>query len=529
MQEVINQRRIQHLHHKLQTEKMKKNKEEVTVKHLSADLEKKEQLLEDKDLKIQKLQAQIKVENQSKRMSLLYQEPVSPVQEYRASRFSSIKKVSPYRQAIQEVKTPSVKTDSTDEDESSAHDLIKNQALLEAAYLNYQSDPSDVSALLLETLALKLVDITANRIESELKTHRLGIVTACLSTKQDLLVLCSLCCSAPASSRCQECLDFFCEKCFDDIHLQTRLLHQKVGLSVKVFPSFNFLSQNTLTKLPKIDESFKGMKPKKKMQTVVSDFEPLKQQWLKFQYFSFPTHRDAPHFKEMEAYFAYLFQEYVSKNFIRLKREEGRVLDLETFLIHPCRTVLLTETMAQALDLKLFETTQLEPIGFSHLNDEEKLFLNRIMHKLLRSALSYSRDIFYGTEKDQNEKYEIGAGRSISNRRNATFSEFMKDVKKLQHGTFEQKLLLFCNLVDEESGGVIEREKLSSFLNTLMLQNVSPSENKFYMSETRLGKQGVEHVVSLIFEGKYNRMEKSELFQQILAEERAMDLLKVAL
>lgn len=71
----------------------------------------------------------------------------------------------------------------------------------------------------------------------------------------------------------------------------------------------------------------------------------------------------------MEAYFTYLYQEYVSKNFIKEKREEGRPLDLETFLIHPCRTVLLTETMTQALDRKLFDSTQLEPIGFSHLND----------------------------------------------------------------------------------------------------------------------------------------------------------------
>lgn len=54
-------------------------------------------------------------------------------------------------------------------------------------------------------------------------------------------------------------------------------------------------------------------------------------------------------------------------------------------------------------------------------------------------------------------------------------------------------------------------------------------DKKFYMSETRLGKQGVELVVSLLYEGKYDRIEKSELFQQILAEERALDLLKVVL
>ena len=38
-------------------------------------------------------------------------------------------------------------------------------------------------------------------------------------------------------------------------------------------------------------------------------------------------------------------------------------------------------------------------------------------------------------------------------------------------------------------------------------------DKKFYMSETRLGKQGVELVVSLLYEGKYDRIEKSELFQ----------------
>ena len=168
MQEVINQRRIQHLELKFKDEKLKKIKQEATVKHLSADLEKKEQLIEDKDLKIQKLQAQIKVENQSKRMSVLYQEPLNLSIEKRP-RFSTGKKqpLKPTpKQLAWENSTQSVQSESDDNPDSSAHDLIRNLVLLDTAYHNYQSDPSDVSALLLETLALKLVDITANRIES---------------------------------------------------------------------------------------------------------------------------------------------------------------------------------------------------------------------------------------------------------------------------------------------------------------------------------------------------------------------------
>ena len=109
-----------------------------------------------------------------------------------------------------------------------------------------------MTALLLETLALKLVDITANRIESEIRAHRLGLVSGCLSTKLEPLVLCSLCSIAPSTSRCKECLDFFCDKCYDDIHLQTRLMHQKLDLTQRP-NSLSHFASNTFSRYSKLD------------------------------------------------------------------------------------------------------------------------------------------------------------------------------------------------------------------------------------------------------------------------------------
>jgi len=319
-----------------------------------------------------------------------------------------------------------------------------------------------------------LIYNTYTILEKELITRRIADVNK-LTTK--IIVMCNYCQKTKSVYNCNTCNEQFCEKCFKDVHNKVNIKQHDV-VTLEQFA----LEKREKSPWPEKIESLGYLLSKSSSSSEVG-------YWRKFEYFNFPITKSANHFQTMKVAFNMLYTLYITNNGIT---KDNEVESLEKALkftkkgeASPEKRPLITrDNNAKELegDLDLsYEQTLEQFIGLGMFNVEEKFFMNRV------AFLNFKRR---------------GA--------KATFDEFIKKLKILEEGSFESKLFLAFDLIDQDDNGVISRSEFVSILQYAFMQNMISGNN-------------IDEVLNELFKSGI-KVNKKDVFQIVLKSKKLQSL-----
>jgi len=324
-------------------------------------------------------------------------------------------------------------------------------------------------------------------IEKELSFRRLE----CFSQQIDeLVIICQGCRKARALLECIDCQEKHCYQCMKNIHDQTTRKTHKIAHLVKA--NDNSMDHQSLSVTAKKNKDLN-----------------TSQLWVKLQNFEFPTYVHGDSYINLERIYNILQKIYVAENGVsedntipdikaalkfKLKSHETKIEEKVFVNQQPGQEdqssagksplkkeldVLATANIGE-IDHAWFDTTK-KFFGLSSFNLEEKILINRVA---------------FLTFKKRGAK--------------ATYQDFEKHMKTLQEGNLEAKLMLFFDLIDEDSDGLISLGQLVSFIDKSLLQDMAADESS-------------ENILRAIFENK-KTANKKQLLNSLLSNKKAKQL-----
>ena len=335
---------------------------------------------------------------------------------------------------------------------------LKNFFGVTADHLSKWNQESLTKTDLNQAIKLVLYDTYAT-IERELLISRMSDVSDLNS--DNLLVRCTICFSKKAVIECKTSHEFVCRKCYFTVESKLNSPERQIDL-VPMQRDLLVGLQEEVDKIKKRNSKANNGADTSRISTSSN--------WRKFEFYTYPTHAQSEHYSLLSEAFKMLSQIYIASNGISATNavlDENKFLRLTKQTASPTKdekvepnqkssangaSVVMTPAEKSAFKTELSQDAfdrYFKFIQLKNFNTEEKIFMNKAAFLVFKRS---------------------GA--------KAKFQEFFRIIKSLQvieslllhiynyfftitkEGTFENKVYMLFDLLDENDDGLITPEDL---------------------------------------------------------------------